>query len=135
MRQASLIAAAALAAIILGGGAAVAADQISLSAQIQPIFDQNCVVCHSKGAENGGLNLTRRKVYKNLVGTKSTEAPLNRVEPGDPAKSYLIHKLDGTYRAVGGTGDPMPKMDIPHPLEASDMALIRGWIAEGAPNN
>ena len=57
------------------------------------------------------------------------------VEPGDPAKSYLIHKLDGSYKAVGGTGDPMPKMDIPHPLAASDIALITQWIAEGAPNN
>ncbi len=134
MRQSSSIASAALAVIVLGGGAA-AADQVSFSAQIQPIFDQNCVVCHAKGAESGGLNLTKRKVYKSLVGTKSTEAPLNRVEPGDPAKSYLIHKLDGSYKAVGGTGDPMPKMDIPHPLAASDIALITQWIAEGAPNN
>lgn len=125
---------AALALLGLGSGAA-AADLVSLSAQVQPIFDQNCVVCHAKGAESGGLNLTKRKVYKSLVGIKSTEAPLDRVEPKDPAKSYLIHKLDGTYKAVGGTGDSMPKMDIPRPLATADITLITQWIAEGAPNN
>lgn len=130
MRRLALV----MAGLVLGSGVA-AADPVSLSAQIQPIFDQNCVVCHAKGAESGGLNLTKRKVYKSLVGVKSSEAPLNRVEPGDPGKSYLIHKLDGSFRSVGGSGDPMPKMDIPHPLAASDIALITQWIAEGAPNN
>ncbi len=54
---------------------------------------------------------------------------LDRVEPGDPDNSYLIHKLEGTQ----AVGDRMPQGG-PF-LDEETIGDIRQWIADGAPNN
>ncbi|MBI1181127.1 MAG: hypothetical protein GC201_11255 [Alphaproteobacteria bacterium] len=68
-----------------------------------------------------------------MVGAASQEAPLKRVEPGKPDDSYLIHKLEGTQKDVGGKGARMPFSGPP--LDKDQMALLRQWIEEGAPDN
>ena len=110
------------------------AATVSFKAQIQPIFNAQCVFCHVTGAENGGLNLGRRDSYASLMAP-STEAPLQRIAPGDPGKSYLTHKLDGTHLSVGGNGNAMPMSDPPRLLEPSQRLLFETWIGEGAQNN
>ena len=40
-----------------------------------------------------------------------------------------MHKLDGSYMAVGGVGTEMPPSA---PLSAPDQQLIAQWITEGA---
>lgn len=116
---------------------AVSADEVAVSyrAQIQPIFNAQCVYCHVTGAENGGLNLSRSTSYASLVGTASTESPLQRVTPRKPDNCYLWHKLNGTHVSVGGSGNAMPMSDPLRLLEPAQRALFKAWIEAGAPNN
>lgn len=113
-----------------------AADlEVSYRAQIQPIFNAQCVYCHVTGAENGGLNLSRSTSYAGLVGAASSESPLQRVAPGKPDASYLWHKLNGSHVSVGGSGNAMPMSDPPRLLEPAQRALFKAWILAGAVNN
>jgi hypothetical protein len=112
---------------------ASAEEPVSFKKQVQPILNTRCVVCHVTGAESGGLNLQRASSLTNLVESPSTQAPLPRVTPGDPEKSYLVHKLRGTHAQVGGSGAAMPFTDgNPIPLPPADLQLIERWISEGA---
>lgn len=111
-----------------GGGATFAA--------VQAIFSAKCS-CHlaPPGLSNGQLELSEGVAYGNLVGVPSPKATMtNRVEPGDPAASYLYLKLTGDYLTVpGGAGDPMPL--IGGPLDAADLMTIEAWITAGALND
>jgi hypothetical protein len=51
------------------------------------------------------------------------------VAPGRPDDSYLVHKIEG--RAAVGA-----RMPLGGPfLDDATIAVIRDWIARGAPNN
>lgn len=125
--------AAGLAAVLALGGVSDAQEAVHFDDQIQPLFNNNCVFCHMTGAESGGLNLEPGISYGQLVGVPSAQSPLNRVEPGEPSNSYLVHKLEGTHLDVGGEGDLMPLGGMP--LTADQLRLIRQWIEEGAQDN
>ena len=105
---------------------------VRLSSDVQPIFNSTCVVCH-QGAGQAWLTLEQGKSYANLVGVKSTESPLMRVQAGAPDQSYLINKLEGTQVQAGGSGVQMPFNGTP--LTAAQIELIRQWISRGALNN
>jgi mono/diheme cytochrome c family protein len=105
---------------------------IKLSADVQPIFNSTCVVCH-QGAGQAGLSLEPGKAYTNLVGVKSTESSLSRVQAGAPDQSYLMNKLQGTQVQAGGQGAQMPLNGAP--LSSAQIELIRQWISQGALNN
>jgi hypothetical protein len=116
-----------------GEAAKVGANQgISFSRDIQPIFNTNCVICH-QGVGPAGLGLDPGLSYVNLVAKPSSESKLPRVAPGIPQGSYLVHKLQGTQLSVGGSGGQMPYGGMP--LPPPQIALIEGWIQEGAPSN
>ncbi|MFQ5603970.1 MAG: c-type cytochrome [bacterium] len=114
------------------------------AAQIQPIFDTNCIRCHASGgigfiqtggSQNNGLNLTSGNSHASLVNQPTFQAPTvdpkMRVAPGDPDGSYLIQKISS---ASPKAGRRMP-FDGPPFLSQSEIQLIRDWIAQGAPNN
>ncbi|MFQ5651072.1 MAG: hypothetical protein ACE5IY_14120 [bacterium] len=114
------------------------------AAQIQPIFDTNCIRCHAPGgfgflqtggSENNGLDLTRGTSHSSLVNQPTFEAPdvepKMRVEPGDAEGSYVYQKI---VSATPKFGRRMP-FDGPPFLSASETELIRAWIEQGAPNN
>jgi mono/diheme cytochrome c family protein len=108
-------------------------DLVSLSSQVQTIFDAHCVQCHDSGDPIAGQNLEPDAAYFSLVHAASTEVPrLRRVDPGNPAGSYLLHKISGTQAQVGGKGDRMP---IGGRLTDAEIQTIRDWIAQGALNN
>jgi mono/diheme cytochrome c family protein len=109
-----------------------AAAPISFHKQVQPIFDANCVVCHQTGGAQAGLVLEDGKAYANLVEQRSHESPMALVTPGSSENSYLIHKINGTQAAAHGNGARMP---LGGQLDSSDIDIVRGWIAAGAPNN
>ena len=93
-----------------------------------------CVTCHNaRGrAFTAGLDLTAGVSYASLVGVTSTERPpLQRVAPGDPNNSYMVHKLEGGPNIVGAR---MPRGTGPF-LTDGQMVVIRRWIEIGAPNN
>ena len=54
---------------------------------------------------------------------------MDLIEPLDPPRSYLWHKINGTHLDVGGEGDLMP----PGIFDGDTLALIEDWILAGAP--
>lgn len=99
--------------------------------EIAPILTTQCATCHLTGEEAGSMSLVPARAVAALVGVKAAEAPaLTRVVAGDPDKSYLVMKLEGTQMQHGGTGAQMP-FGAP-PLTPDQIAKFRKWIAEGA---
>lgn len=94
----------------------------------QNVFTPRCATCHAGANAPLGLRLENAQTsYDNLVDVLSTESPpLDRVEPGDPDNSYLIHKLEGTQTV----GNQMPNGQPP--LDPETIAVIRQWISDGA---
>jgi len=105
----------------------------SHAASIQPIWNANCITatCHDLSNPQAGLDLTPASAFIELVNKRSGQAPIDLVEPLDPSKSYLWHKLLNTQRSVGGSGSSMPN-GRPRLPEAS-LRIIEQWILEGAP--
>ncbi len=92
------------------------------------IFTPICTACHVGAAAPQGLRLDAANSYALLVNVPSEEVPgLMRVNPGNPDQSYLVQKIEGTA-AVGGR---MPLGGAPLPQDR--IALVRQWIAAGAP--
>ncbi len=105
---------------------------ISLSRQVQPIFNLNCVPCHGGASPEMNLSLEPGRLYDpalGAVGVPSRELPpLFRIEPGASRSSYLVHKITGR----GIVGDRMP---VGGALSVEEIDVIREWIDDGAPNN
>jgi len=115
------------------------AGPVSFRRDVAPAFAASCamVSCHGGGlhppdlAPEGGASALRRS----LVGIASEEQPARRyVQPGDPAASYLVAKIEG--RLVDANceekdcGVRMPARNPP--LSEGTQAAIRAWIAQGA---
>ena len=111
--------------------AAPAATLTQLQAQV---FGPVCSGCHNGVGTSlpGVQNLTSAAAtYASLVNVASIEQPsLERVKPGDPTDSYVIHKLEGL---AGITGARMP-FGGPY-LSTATIEQIESWIAAGAPND
>jgi hypothetical protein len=110
-----------------GGGGPATPTFASIQAQV---FTPRCTACHAGAGAPVGLRLDAGNSYAALVGVPSGEVgSLQRVAPGKPDDSYLIHKLDGR----AGVGARMP-LGGPF-LDEPTIALVRQWIAAGAQNN
>jgi mono/diheme cytochrome c family protein len=107
----------------------------SFSQQIQAqILTPACTSCHTDDGRtpSGGLNLRSGAAYAALVGVASTGKPgAIRVIAGNASGSYLVQKLEGAADIVGLR---MPRNGPPF-LTDAQIALIRQWIQNGAPNN
>jgi hypothetical protein len=109
---------------------------ISFARDIQPIFTVSCALsgCHAGGSPSAGMNLSDGQAYQNIVNVPSVGlASMNRVTPGEPDNSYLIHKIQGTQASVGGGGSRMPLIGCC--LAQSQIDTIRAWVEAGAENN
>ncbi len=131
----------------------------TLSSIQEKVFTPTCaLVCHKPGGEgvdntavSGGISLdlsSKGISFDRLVNIESTIGDIcgatpvedgdlpcgDRVEPGDPDRSWLIVKLEGTHPRIGtSAGDRMP---LNSPALGDDViGVIRQWIKEGAPNN
>jgi hypothetical protein len=119
-----------------GGGSPPLPAAVTLSGDVQPIFTDNCASsgCHAGAQPQRGQNLSEGQAFPNIVGVPSTELPsMNRVTPGDPEMSYLVHKIEGTQATVGGSGQRMPLGT--GALPQSEIDIIRAWITDGAKDN
>jgi mono/diheme cytochrome c family protein len=123
----------ALALVTVAGMSSAQAEPVSFSKDVLPILQQNCVSCHVTGEELGNLGLAPSLAYAQLVGAKSAQSELLRVDTANPVNSYIVHKLNGTHLDQGGTGGRMP-LGFP-PLATEQIDLIKAWIAAGAPDN
>lgn len=94
---------------------------------VQSIFNDQCVGCHSGSSPAGSLNLSVGNAYTQLINVTSTIEPtLKRVVPSDTANSYLVDKIMGTQTV----GERMP--DGGPYLSAAQMNIIKVWIQTGA---
>ncbi|MFW5967614.1 MAG: c-type cytochrome [Persicimonas sp.] len=95
--------------------------------QVESIFDESCASCHAD--ESRGLNpLT----YDALVGRPSEQVDRALVVPGDPADSYLMHKLLDDYPDIRFTHQPPPWDEDSDRLSDEQLRVIEGWIRRGA---
>ncbi|MGP8216306.1 MAG: c-type cytochrome domain-containing protein [Bacteroidia bacterium] len=107
---------------------------VSFSSTIQPIFNTNCVTCHSGPTAQGGLDLSTGNAYNYLVNVTSNDngGSYNNdtlVVPGSPTRSVLWNKVDNTG-VNGGIMPPKPAV-----LPSYDINYIKEWIQQGAKNN
>lgn len=96
------------------------------------VFTPTCasIGCHDPLGQQSQMVLTPGRAYASIVNVASVEMPsLARVQPNDPANSYLYRKITG----AGITGERMP-LSLP-PLSDEKIKLVRDWIRRGAPND
>ena len=119
------------------GGSGGASGGQSSMADVQAIFDSRCVLCHDKSKQGlptfPQLSLVASDAHAALVNKGATETCGGiLVVPGNPDRSYLIHKLT---QATPCDGLQMPRpfeiIKSP-PLSADQVAVIRSWISGGA---
>jgi len=111
-----------------GGGGGDPPIEATLDSIQENVFSAVCTNCHVGAGAPQGLRLEEGMSHAMLVNVPSTEAPsILRVDPGNPDDSYLVHKIEGTA-SVGG------QMPLGGPeLSAEQIAAIRQWITDGAP--
>jgi hypothetical protein len=116
-----------------GGGPGDPIDPTATFTRVQnEIFTPTCAQlgCHDPLGQQSSLVLRSGVAYANIVAHPSVEMPqLARVQPSDPASSYLYRKITGS----GITGDRMPQGG-PY-LSDAQIKLVRDWIRRGAPND
>lgn len=120
-------------------------------AQVDTIVTFSCAIasCHGRSPGQGHLFLPKRQAgdagagmngdwYDQVVGVASQTNPsMLLVKPGDPAGSWLVHKIGGDQCyfkdacAMGDCGDRMPQANLA--LDPVDLATIVAWVREGAP--
>jgi mono/diheme cytochrome c family protein len=88
-------------------------------APVHALFESRCVRCHGTDRQEKGLRLDTR------TGTLRGGDAGPVVVPGDAEASELLRRL---------TGDAQPRMPYQDaPLDDAQIALVRAWIAAGAP--
>ncbi len=118
----------------------VGTDPVSYSDDVQPLLTDHCAPCHTEQGL-GNLFLSTGLSYSNLVDQPNTLAwgPIDRVEPGSPELSYLVHKLVGcepTDPVWGYAFTSMPPA-FPGvvPLDHEQTSVLWTWITQGALDN
>ena len=115
----------------------------SFSADVLPILTARCgTACHGTTSPAGNLTLagSAAAVYGALVGKQSGElGSMSFVATGDPARSFLMHKLDGDQcvyndQCAGGTCQQTMPMSG-GALSDAQRDTVRQWIYQGAASN
>lgn len=118
------------------------APPTSFSRDVMPVFRTSCAfsTCHgttvgdANGVFLGGTDATR--IRNGLVSLKARKLPsMPLVTPGDPTRSFLQRKIDGTHCALDaqcagqtcGERMPLGQGDL-----GAGRAAIRRWILQGA---
>lgn len=104
---------------LAGWAATVRAESVTY-ADLAPIFNTRCTLCHAGSSAPLGLALDS---YANVING-STNGPV--VRQGDPAGSELIRRLNGSS---------LPRMPMTGPPYLSDTEIVKfeAWIQAGMP--
>ena len=95
--------------------------RVDFATDIQPVIDRSCLKCHSQKRPKGGYQITSRNAA--IKGGESGVA----INPGDSAKSPFVHYIAGLVEDM-----EMPPEGKAPVLSRAEIALIRGWIDQGA---
>tara|TARA_R110001583_G_scaffold71265_2_gene201014 strand:+ start:485 stop:886 length:402 start_codon:yes stop_codon:yes gene_type:complete len=99
-------------------------ENVSFSADIQPILNNNCVTCHSEGAVNQTPYWTADTSYDTVLFLIEEGG----IVPFSAASSELMEMLNFDENS----NNPMPPDG---PMAAVNISLIEAWINQGALNN
>ena len=111
----------AIACIFIFSTTVIAADAgVDFDRQIQPILQRACVKCHGAEKQKGGLRLDRaREAFGSIESGKQAIIAFK------PDQSELIRRI-----ASSDADERMPPKG--EPLSASEIQLMRSWVAQGA---
>jgi mono/diheme cytochrome c family protein len=119
----------ALTAIALIGFAGIVAalaagsEDRPIPDDVQKVFKQHCVRCHTGPKPPKGLSLIPAKIAS-AIDAPSAEVPaLKIVDRSAPEASYLLKKV---RREEGIAGKPMPPGK---PLTAEEIQVLETWIS------
>jgi hypothetical protein len=118
-----------------GGGAS--GGSVSFSEVYTTVFMAACALCHLPGGLNSTVDFsTEDAAWTSLMGAAGTGRPQTcmsnpspYVTPNDPAKSYLINKMDPMLPSGQRCDDVMP---LGSGSTAPHIALVKAWIMAGA---
>lgn len=105
--------------VMLTAPRALAADEVDYARDVQPILAQHCYKCHGADEQESGLRLDTASGV--LEGGYSGPA----LVAGKSGESLII-------KALTGTGDVQQMPDQEPPLPEEQIALLAGWIDQGA---
>jgi hypothetical protein len=95
--------------------------------EIRPILSEKCYQCHSGPKSKGKLRMDSQDAFAGRIGGTD---PV--IVPGDPANSLLAIKA-GLPRSDGEAMPPPPaRAKGAKEMTASELTLVKQWIAEGA---
>jgi hypothetical protein len=103
-----------------------AKENITYATDIKPIFDASCVKCHSGDKAKAKLHMDTLEGV--LKGTKMGKI----VTPGEPEKSWLIKSVAHLTKDRDSWMPPLKNKAGIKPLTPDEIALIEGWIKQGA---
>ncbi|HEX4272261.1 MAG TPA: PSD1 and planctomycete cytochrome C domain-containing protein [Rhizomicrobium sp.] len=98
-----------------------AAQHVDFNRDIRPIFNSHCITCHGgvKQASDVSFSYREQALGKGKSGRRI-------VVPGSPRTSELMARVTSS--------DPETRMPLhSSALSATEIALLREWIAQGAP--
>lgn len=102
-------------------------DSVEFAKHVQPIFTSRCATsgCHVNPGPSADLVLTAGQSHGNIVNVPTVVfTPGVRVTPFEPVNSVLYLLVQsGTMPASGRR------------LTSVELAIIRKWIEDGAPDN
>ncbi|MEO8548597.1 MAG: hypothetical protein ABI678_01435 [Kofleriaceae bacterium] len=128
-------------------GTDLTAPTVSFKTDVMPVLTANCASSSCHGISDnpqGGLFLGAQQkkgadaatVYQKLVGPMAGQlSTMPYVTPNDPAKSYLMHKLDGDqcqFEAACTNGNCARSMPYDRSLAVETRDIVRRWISQGA---
>jgi len=113
----------------------------TMDAVFEQVLEPRCTFssCHSAPTVAAKLDLSRERACNALVDTVSCLFPQRKlVVPSSPDDSFLMHKLTGNGLTEAPTGECANQSNAPMPFGGStipddEIALVRRWIAAGAP--
>ena len=97
--------------------------RITFVKHIQPILEQNCVTCHNEKKHKGDFDLSSKETAFTTGEHKPNIVPFNINK--SPIYTSTTLKEDDD--------DLMPPKKSGGPLKKDEIAMLKGWIEQGAP--
>ncbi len=100
------------------------------------VFQPSCMfnACHGSAGDAAGLNLQAPDLLTELLEHEvQGDTSMALIEPGDPDNSWLYQVMSSCAPQDGGNVAPHMPLNAPILLGDTTVALVREWIAAGAP--